>query len=507
MAPESITKTVFMIYRTPKFCQTVGEMYSFDRPSNSKQPNPMRPKVVLQRNIWSFTVEAIMEYCRISFDLFSSSKPISLLSIDAEEKILSLWYENDQCLEAVWKAFSTEAVSTSFLDLNSSGLPGLFSSTNVLQLPCRGQAPGSGIGNIGRVIVFGSGLLRKFSGWLPGLVEQLAQPPQEAGYLPIDSSEWFFLDIDYPTSTGSAVEEIDLISGGPHTALYLKVPMNNSRAIFRAVMRLAERNLNLASTLVQEIPMKEEANVSSSSSMYGVELLHEARAHEFLKSLDLADRLYVRPQTGETGFQEPPSGLSKTLGINWVTPRATDNLLVRYSIGAFRVTMAAVNNRASICLAQFVLGGRCVVLAHKQYCGPPVPDGSQSPGDVFLLLCHGSVMYLHVLAAAAPLSHSPVLPVAANLPQAPEDHYRLAAFIKNFLRPACLAPASVSSNYPVAPKISGMLRFCNRRINRTSIHCFIKNNFSECPASLLLPLCPVLPYQLHHLKTRASRLS
>lgn len=32
--------------------------------------------------------------------------------------------------------------------------------------------------------------------------------------------------------------------------------------------------------------------------------------------------------------------------------------LIRYSIGAYRVTMAAVGNRASVCLAQFVLGGK-----------------------------------------------------------------------------------------------------------------------------------------------------
>lgn len=89
-------------------------------------------------------------------------------------------------------------------------------------------------------------------------------------------------------------------------------------------MYLSELKLGLASTLVQEIPMKEEANVSSGSTMYGVELIHEAKAHEFLHRLGLANRLYIQLPGDGMEFQQPPSGLTKTLGINWVTPRSAD---------------------------------------------------------------------------------------------------------------------------------------------------------------------------------------
>ncbi len=72
--------------------------------------------------------------------------------------------------------------------------------------------------------------------------------------------------------------------------------------------------------------MKEEANVTSSSAMYGVELLHEAGAHHFLRDMGLAEKLYVRSRSGGDGaYEQPPSGLSRTLGINWVTPRSTDS--------------------------------------------------------------------------------------------------------------------------------------------------------------------------------------
>lgn len=90
-------------------------------------------------------------------------------------------------------------------------------------------------------------------------------------------------------------------------------------------MRLAEHKLGLASTLVQQIPMKEEANADSVSTMYGVELLHEARAHDFLRSLGLAERLYLRQEGDNAQFLEPSSGFSKTLGIRWISPRPADN--------------------------------------------------------------------------------------------------------------------------------------------------------------------------------------
>lgn len=110
-----------------------------------------------------------------------------------------------------------------------------------------------------------------------------------------------------------------------HKMLYQQVPVKNNRSVLRALMRLVERNLGLASTLVQEIPMKEEANADSVSTMYGVELLHESKAHDFLQRLGLAERLYLRQEADKTMFQEPSSGFSKTLGIKWISPRPVDN--------------------------------------------------------------------------------------------------------------------------------------------------------------------------------------
>ncbi|KAL5971933.1 Integrator complex subunit 13 [Taenia solium] len=444
------------MHKTKDVYKPFGDIYHFDRGPN-RRPDVVNAKVSIQRNVWSFVVEAVLEYCRISFDLFSDSRPISVISVDLEEKILSLWYEEDQSLEAVWKAFSTEGDCTASVDLDYPGMPGLYSCKNVLHMPTPYQTQQPDTSNVGCVLIIGSNMRTKLPNWLPILIEQLQKPPQEAGYLPIDRTEWIFIDLDLSSSNDETVEETEVMSTEKHKMLYQQVTVTKNRSVLRALMRLAERNLGLASTLVQEIPMKEEANADSVSTMYGVELLHESKAHDFLQRLGLAERLYLRQEADKTTFQEPSSGFSKTLGIKWISPRPVDNLLIRYSVGAFRVTMAAVNTRSSVCLSQFVLGGRCVVLAHNLYRGSASPEGPQTSADVFLLLCHGSVMYLHVLATPAPLSHPPILPTlpACQL-ETSEVDFRITDFVKNFLLPARLAPASANSVYTITPKIRAL---------------------------------------------------
>lgn len=101
--------------------------------------------------------------------------------MDREEKILSLWYEEDQSLEAVWKAFSTEGDSTASVDLDYPGMPGLYSCKNVLHMPTPYQTQQPDTNNVGCVLIIGSNMRTKLSNWLPILIEQLQKPPQETG--------------------------------------------------------------------------------------------------------------------------------------------------------------------------------------------------------------------------------------------------------------------------------------------------------------------------------------
>ncbi|KAF6779632.1 hypothetical protein AHF37_02171 [Paragonimus kellicotti] len=302
-----------------------------------------------------------------------------------------------------------------------------------------------------------------------------SSPGESKQYARITASEWLFIDLLSESEFASEADDPPLLpqpielptmldhhSTG-HRFLYHRLPAS-SLDLYRGMMRLVESHYNLASTLVQDIPMKEEANASSSSAMYGVELLHRAEAHDLLRRIGVIDQLMIRTETADgdettlPALQRPKSGFSKTLGIKWVTPKSSDSSILRYTTAAYRVTLADVGNRASTCLAQFVLGGRSVALAHRLPISPPsVPVDSRTSSiptnEALLLTCHGSVMYLHTLATVYPLVHPPLTPI---LDCSKSVDLRVQSFIDQIVRPSRLAPASAHQHYMVAPRERGI---------------------------------------------------
>ena len=79
MVIKSSTKTVFMIHKTADFHKNFGDVYHFEK-NPDRTTYSADDKVSIQRNLWSFVVEAVLEYCRITFDLFSDSRPVRCLS-------------------------------------------------------------------------------------------------------------------------------------------------------------------------------------------------------------------------------------------------------------------------------------------------------------------------------------------------------------------------------------------------------------------------------------------
>ncbi|CAH8495531.1 unnamed protein product [Schistosoma turkestanicum] len=282
----------------------------------------------------------------------------------------------------------------------------------------------------------------------------------------VTSSEWIFVDLFPASEFSTDVNELypkqlelphNVDPNVRHRFFYHKLQAT-SQELYQGLMRLAECHYNLSSTLVQDIPMKEEANINSGSSMYGVEILHRAEVHDMLKCAGIYDKLLVRADSENSkSISRPNSGFSKTLGIKWVTPKSSDTSFLRFAVATYRVTLADVCHRASTCLAQFVLGGRSVALAHRlQSSFPALPNDSNflasCPTDEALLLtCHGSVMYIHVLATLFPMTHPQNISLTSN-PNMSTGDYRVQAFIDQILRPSRLAPASARLNYSVFPK-------------------------------------------------------
>ncbi|CAH8564960.1 unnamed protein product [Schistosoma rodhaini] len=462
-ADEYNGKTVLVINHTHMVSCFSGDELNLD--AGVKFVNA---KMTFQKSIWSNLVEAVIQYCRVVFDIFSTEKPISIVTFDDEEKIHSIWLNEDQNLDTIWNIFSQEGPpkisSLSFLERGS--LPGLSSACHLLQMLTPHQKEINSGENKGRVVVLSMSMGNKVSSWIPDILSYLEKPIDTLDHMDVTSSEWVFVDL-FPASEFSAdvnelyPEQLELPNNiDPnvrHRFFYHKLPAT-SQELYQGLMRLAECHYNLSSTLVQDIPMKEEANVNSGSSMYGVEILHRAEVHDMLKCRGIYEKLLVRTDSvNNKSISRPHSGFSKTLGIKWVTPKTSDANFLRFAVATYRVTLADVCHRASTCLAQFVLGGRSVALAHRlQFSFPALPNDSNfltscSTDEALLLTCHGSVMYIHVLATIFPMTHPQNIPLASNPNMALGD-YRIQAFIDQILRPSRLAPASARLNYSVFPK-------------------------------------------------------
>ncbi|KAL3316705.1 hypothetical protein Ciccas_004640 [Cichlidogyrus casuarinus] len=330
-----------------------------------------------------------------------------------------------------------------------------------------------------KVIFIGVDIENVVPKWLKGLIAEFNK--QEFG-LP-NKIEWSFVSISSPPDAlvQKAMQELDT---EPTDSLSISLCSVSTRdlGVYKGLMRICESHLELASTLVQDIPMKEEANTKSSSSMYGVELIHSKEVHQTLHKLGLLEALYLNSG----------SGFSRSVGIKWVTPKAVDSLLYRFTTCAFRVTLADPGNRASVCLSQFVLGGRSVVLAHGfddetinclmklppnmrplqmmpktppseacvldetgRNCIKDNPKSCVQNNEVFLLTSHGSIMYIHVLANPFKLCHiSPValVPSSVAAPGLKVDTLQVKQFSKHMLNVARLAPASANAEYSELPQ-------------------------------------------------------
>ena len=175
-----------------------------------------------------------------------------------------------------------------------------------------------------------------------------------------------------------------LAGGHCKPCLYYKLPygyLNNYLLFiyvfyYRAILEMALRHYELASTTVTGIPMKEEQNASSSAN-YDVELFHKASAHWRLLSdyhdregegsnkLKNEDLSAMMPQTQKEGFRY------NTITLKWCTPRGSSADLHPCTALA-RVTPTDVNSRPSSCLTNFLLSGRSVMLEMPRRSGTKI---------------------------------------------------------------------------------------------------------------------------------------
>lgn len=156
---------------------------------------------------------------------------------------------------------------------------------------------------------------------------------------------------------------------------------DSGRTLANKMVALAVKFFNLVITSVTGIPMKEEQNASSSAN-YDVELLHSFEAHKELMS-DLAD--------GSRAPSQEIDGVD-SVTLKWCTPKSSSAGDMQLCLGAFPISPVDVNSRPSLCLTNFLLNGRCVMLEQPRKSGTKVLS--------HMLSSHGGQIYIHSLSSA-----------------------------------------------------------------------------------------------------------
>lgn len=92
-------KTVFVIDHSPYFGISSEDPMEFEQ-SKSRFPNviPLSP---ITKSLWTCSLEAAIEYCRIVWDLFPEGKLIRLIASDTTGHHFNTWFPNQQNINYV----------------------------------------------------------------------------------------------------------------------------------------------------------------------------------------------------------------------------------------------------------------------------------------------------------------------------------------------------------------------------------------------------------------------
>lgn len=87
-------KTVFVIDHSPYFGISSEDPMEFEQ-SKSRFPN-VGPLAPITKSLWTCSLEAAIEYCRIVWDLFPSGKLIRFIASDTTGHNFNTWNQSEQ---------------------------------------------------------------------------------------------------------------------------------------------------------------------------------------------------------------------------------------------------------------------------------------------------------------------------------------------------------------------------------------------------------------------------
>ncbi|XP_060521378.1 integrator complex subunit 13 [Cylas formicarius] len=395
-------KTVFVLDHTPYFGISCENAIEFEF-LKGRTPGfiPMNP---ISKSLWTSSVESAMEYCRIVWDLFPQGKLVRFFASDTVAHILNTWSSSQQTLSHIMNGMALIGVPPPPPPLRSTTPPpdytvlhGLRAAIESLCEPTELQVEniknGDGqVLNRCRIICISSArdnesMKRLEEIFLSVLNQQNKLVSGSDSLLTIDHCHLVIINTfpvniepqvnNHPPKNLSAVLTTEV-----HSIKAPQIPNKLSSLILE--------HYDLASTTVTGIPMKEEQNASSSAN-YDVEIFHASSAHTAILKGNASDSAAIR--TIKEGLEY------ETVTLKWCTPRGMSGSELQNCTAMFRITPVDVNSRPSLCLINFLLNGRSVMLEMPRKAGGKITS--------HLLAAHGGEIFIHTLCTARSVLEDP----------------------------------------------------------------------------------------------------
>ncbi|XP_028158426.1 protein asunder [Ostrinia furnacalis] len=394
-------KTIFVLDHTPYFGISSDFPIDFDT-SKSRGPGyvPLPP---VCKSLWTCSVEAAVEYCRIVWDLFPEGKLVRFVVSDSAAHILNTWAVTQQNLTHILNGLCLVGP----VRRGAGGdVVGLCAAIEALAEPSPTQAAQPAaerlLQNRGRIICITSARdddsIRSLAGIaMNTLIQQnkKATMPQPSNS-PEASAAPTSLVVHYchlviinvtPEKADTRVNNQSLTEMGGGL-MGVEVIVSRASNLANLLGRLVLPHYRLATTTVTGIPMKEEQNASSSAN-YDVEIIHSSDAHTGLRASQTA------------------AEASESVVLRWWTPRGAEGGAGSCSGPLWRVTPADVASRPSACLVNFLLNGRSVTLEV-----PSRKGGGRSASHV--LAAQGGELWIGALGGRTTYDDPPALSEGAG---------------------------------------------------------------------------------------------
>ncbi|XP_073945187.1 integrator complex subunit 13 asun [Choristoneura fumiferana] len=394
-------KTIFVLDHTPYFGISSDNPIDFDV-SKSRGPGyvPLPP---VCKSLWTCSVEAAVEYCRIVWDLFPEGKLVRFVVSDSAAHILNTWAAAQQNLTHILNGLCLVGA----VRRGAGGdVVGLCAAIEALSEPSPTQSsrPNSEalFQNRGRIICITSArdddsirslaeialnaLIQqnKKASSQPTTTSESTSTAQTQAY-PIQYCHLVIINVT-PEKAETRVNNQPLTEMG-NGLMGVEVIVSRASALATLLGRLVLPHYKLVTTTVTGIPMKEEQNASSSAN-YDVEIIHSAEAHAGLRAAQTA------------------AEATESVVLRWWTPRGAEGGAGGCSGPLWRVTPADVASRPSACLVNFLLNGRSVTLEM------PRKGGGRSASHV--LAAQGGELWVGALGGRAPYDEPPALSEGAG---------------------------------------------------------------------------------------------